>query len=335
MKKLRRLIVSMILIIGILTGCTGNSVENSANLQESKSAITNIDTDSKSDTETVEWPRVIKDAAGNEVILEKKPERIAILHAVYLDYFFALETPPIASAGATIGGAMKALEEFETLKPYKGTADIIDLGSARDLNLEAILESRPDVIVTFKGHIDKVYQELIKIAPVIQLDVKDTWQNTTVQCAEIIGKEDLANKYIEETEKIISETREELSTLKDETFALLRIDGKGNFVATGYENSIYYNKIEGFNLLVPDTYPESQEVLSLEALSQMNPDYIIFQHFLEIAQAAVESQEVSAVWKSLNAVKNNQVLFFDDSLNTGSPLAIRFASEKFMKIVSD
>ncbi|WP_353095132.1 ABC transporter substrate-binding protein [Tissierella praeacuta] len=335
MKKIIGLIVLMILIIGVLSGCTGNSVENNTGIMENKTEKRSVSTDSKEDTEIVKWPRTIKDAAGNDVILEKKPERIAVLHAVYLDYFFALETPPIASAGATIGDAMKALEEFETLRSYKGTANIIDLGSARDLNLEAILESRPDVIVTFKGHIDKVYEELIKIAPVIQLDVKDTWQNTTVQCASIVGKEELASKYIEETEKIISETRKKLSTFKDETFALLRVDGKGNFVATGYGNSIYYNQMEGFNLLAPDTYPGSQEVLSLEALSQMNPDYIIFQHFLDVAQAAVESQESSTVWKSLNAVKNNHILFFDDSLNTGSPLAIRLASEKFIKILSD
>ncbi|BFH23164.1 hypothetical protein J6TS7_38530 [Paenibacillus dendritiformis] len=160
-----------------------------------------------------------------------KPERIAVLHPLYLDYFFALDTPPIASSSA-----VSAMEEFATLQPYAGTAEIADLGSGRNLNLEAIIASNPDVIVTFKGHIDANDEELSKIAPV------------------------------------------------------------------------------------------------LEALSEMNPDYIIFQHNLDAAKASVQEKESSAVWQSLKSVKNNHVLFFDNSLNTGSVLAIRLAAENFMEL---
>ncbi|KQB72789.1 ferrichrome ABC transporter, partial [Clostridium butyricum] len=93
---------------------------------------------------------------------------------LFLDYFFALETPPTASAGATFSKGNKALDGFETLKPYVGTANIIDLGDARALNLEAVVNAKPDVIVTFKGHVDKTYDKLVKIAPVVQIDMKDS-----------------------------------------------------------------------------------------------------------------------------------------------------------------
>lgn len=325
MKTLIRKIGSLVLMVGVLAGCAGTSLENSTNTLESVSPA--------SDIEKAPWPRTIVDAMGNENIFEKKPERIAILHAMYLDYFFLLGAPPTASAGATIGDAMKAMEEFETLKPYAGTAEIIDLGSARDINLEAILQSNPDVIVTFGGHIDKIYDELIKIAPVIQLEIEDTWQNTTMRCAEIVGKEELASEFIAETEKIISETNQKLEAHKDETFAMLRIDGKGNFVAPGSITALYYDQTEGFGLTAPKGYPVEGAVLSLEALAEMNPDYIVFQHFVEVAQKAVEAEQSSEVWQSLDAVKNGNILFFDDSLNTRSPLALRIAAKGFLEAV--
>ncbi|WP_315122023.1 ABC transporter substrate-binding protein [uncultured Clostridium sp.] len=328
MKKIIGLFVSIILITSIiLSGCNGADNKESANKSD------NTSRQEISDNEKAEWPRIIEDSTGKEIKFDKEPERVAILHAAFLDYFFALETPPTASAGATVGSAMKALDEFETLKPYAGTADVIDLGSARDLNLEAILESKPDVIVTFKGHVDKIYDKLVKIAPVVQIDFKDSWQNKTMQCAKIVGKEDLATKIINETEKEIEKTREVLESHKDKTFALLRVDGKGNFVALGSNNTIYYDKTNGFNLSMPNGYPEDSNVISLEGLSKMNPDYIIFRHFPEIVDSTIEKQKSSPVWQSLNAVKKDQILFFDDSLNSESSLALQIAAKNLIKAI--
>ncbi|WP_129598265.1 ABC transporter substrate-binding protein [Anaerophilus nitritogenes] len=328
MKKNMGLLISLIFIIGILSGCSGTHNENS--ISKSDSTFTK----EIKDHEKSEWIRTIKDATGKEIKFDKKPERVAILHALFLDYFFALKTPPTASAGATVGSAMKALDEFETLKPYAGTANVMDLGSARDLNLEAILKSKPDVIVTFKGHVDKIYDQLIKIAPVVQIDIQDSWQNKTMQCAKIVGKEDVATQMINETEKEIKKTRELLENHKDETFALLRVDGKGNFVAFGFSNTLYYNKKDGFNLSKPNGYPENSEVISLEALSQMNPDYIIFRHFPQLVNSTIQKQKSSPVWQSLNAVKNDHILFFDDSLNSESPRALQIAAKNLRKALS-
>jgi len=328
MKKFMGLFVSLLLIVGMLSGCSGTDNKDSASKSD------NTSTKQIEDKGNSQWPRTIKDATGREIKFDEKPERIAILHAAFLDYFFALETPPTASAGATVGNAMKALDEFETLKPYAGTANIIDLGSARDLNIEAILESKPDVIVTFKGHVDKIYDKLAKIAPVVQIDFKDSWQNKTMQCAQIVGKDELATKIINETEDEIQKTRELLEKHKDKSFALLRVDGKGNFVAFGSSNTIYYNKDDGFNLSIPNGYPENSEVISLEGLSQMNPDYIIFRHFQDIVNSAIEKEKSSPVWQSLNAVKNDNILFFDDSLNSESPLALQIAAKNLIKALS-
>lgn len=143
------MIASLFILIGVLVGCSGTPVENTpssngANVHESEQSggASTAETD---EAKPGVWPRTITDAAGNEVVLKERPERIAVLHPLYLDYFFALDTPPIAS-----GSAVSAMEEFATLRPYAGTAEVADLGSGRDLNLEAIIASNPDVIVPSK-----------------------------------------------------------------------------------------------------------------------------------------------------------------------------------------
>lgn len=324
MKKYIALLISVILVVGLFAGCSKNT---------SKSGESQ-----KSDKETVEgsnnkWPKTIKDGAGKEVTLDKKPERIVVLHSMFLEYFYALDTPPVASAGATEGGIAQVLEKSETLKGYD-TSNIIDLGGAGEINLEAVLEAKPDVIVTFKGHIDKIYDELVKVAPVVQVDFSDTWQNQTKLCAEVVGDESSSDKLINETKEEIKKAKETLQNYKDKTFALLRVDGKGNFIALGSNGSNYYDNENGFGLTPPENYKEDVETFSLETLSQMNPDYIIFRHKEDIVNSTIDKYKDSEIWKSLNAVKNNNVLILDESLNSESPIASKLSAKKLIDAVS-
>jgi len=316
MKKLTALILSLVLLTGLLAGCAGAP------------AVSTTDTTPQTTNGSPSWPRTITDAAGKKVVLKKQPKRIALLHSLYLEYFFALGTPPVASMGASTGNAMKALETWETLKPYAGTANIIDLGSARDLNLEAILEANPDVIVTFKGqgHLDKIYDQLVQIAPVVQVDFSASWQNQTLACAKIVGKEAFAQDFIKETETIISAAKNKLNNHSGRTLALFRTDGK-SFISRGTED--YYNT---FGISKPAAYPDYYQALSLESVAAMSPDYIIFQDSSQNAQTFVKSQESSSVWQALPAVKNGHVLYFDDSLNTFGPLAMRLTADKLVQV---
>lgn len=309
MKK--KIILLISLCIGLLAVGCGN---NPSKLDESV----------KSKKEEV---KTIVDATGIEVVLDKKVERISILHSAYLEYFMALEHPPTASAGSSTGNAMKALQEWESLKGYDQAIDIMDLGSSRDLNLEAILKSNPDVIVTFKDHgkLDAIYDQLIKIAPLIRLDFSKTWQEQTMECAEIIGKEDLAKEIIAETEKVIDKTHEELKTY-DETLAIFRTDGK-SFIVRGDKD--YY---ESFGINKPKGFPDTYESLSLETLAEMNPDYIVFQDYYDVSKAFVKSLSDSPVWNNLDAVKNEKIFYFDDSLNTLGPISRRITAEKLLDI---
>lgn len=321
-KLLLLLLVAAVLSTGLLAAC-GNNGKTQEAQTESTAAEEAEDTASAEENETA-WPRTFTDAADNEITLNEKPERVAILHSNYLEYFFALGTPPIASAGASVGTAQQALDTYETLEPYRGSAEIIDLGSAREINLEAIMEAQPDVIVTFVGHsgLDEIYDQLTAIAPVVLVDFSATWQEQTRACAEIVGAEEEAEEIIADTEAAIAEAHEVLNT-KDNTAAIFRTNSGTEFVGRGDE--AYY---DAFGITAPEGYTFDYETFSLEAVAEMNPDYIIFQDYIDISEGFTAEQAESTVWAGMEAVKNDNVLYFDDSLNTFGPLAMKLTAEK-------
>jgi len=322
------LLAAIIMSVGILAGCSKNEQPAATETSEKTEAAKAVETD---DEDAAEWPRTFTDAGDNEITLEEKPERIAILHSNYLEYFFALGTPPAASAGASVGTAQQAVDTYETLEAYRDSAKVMDLGSAREINLEAVMEAQPDVIVTFLGHsgLDEIYDQLTAIAPVVLIDFSATWQDQTRACAQVVGEEELAEEIIAETESAIAEACEQLSQT-DSTVALFRTNGGTAFVGRG--NEAYY---QDFGLTAPDGYTFDYATFSLEAVADMNPDYIIFQDYIDVSEAFVQTQEESSVWTNMTAAANDKVVYFDDSLNTFGPLAMRLTAEKLTQAIPE
>lgn len=339
MKKWVGILFSFVILAGFLTACGSPSANDGQTAVSSSSQATAADNEDAADdnqesaqaaaepvqeqAEEAAWPRTIIDATGSEIVLEAKPERVTLLHVVYLEHFLALGVPPTAAALGNAQGDMEALEVSELLWPHLKDKEIFMLGNSQNLSLEAVLSSQPDVIVTFynPAGLDQ-YDQLAEIAPVIQINYGDTWQDQLMVCAQIMGLESKAEEIIESVEQSISKTKETLEPYADRTFALFRTDGK-SFISQG--TAKYY---ELFGLTKPEGFTDKADTLSLEAVAEMNPYYIVFQHNLEVAQAFVGSMEESSVWQSLDAVKNDRVYYFDENMNSFGPLSLELGAEK-------
>ena len=312
-----------VLLTGGLTGCHKPSAENTTGALEAVQSSVRHE-------ESAAWPRTITDAAGYEVVLKKKPERITLLHVFYLEHFLLLGDPPAAAATGNVLGEVEALEQSEMYAPYLKDLEMINLGSAREINLEAILESAPDVIVgtSVPGGLDRVYAQLVRIAPVALREFSFSWQKQLLDCAGIVGKETEARNIIAEIETVISTSKEIIAQHSDRTLALFRTDGK---VFMNQGPSKYY---EVFGIKRPNGFSAAYENVSLEAVAEMNPYYIVFQHNYEAAAAFVKGMGSSSVWQSIDAVKNGRIYYFDENMNTYGPLAICLAAEKLARIYS-
>ena len=95
--------------------------------------------------------------------------------------------------------------------------------------------------------------------------------------------------------------------------------------------SKYY---DAFGITRPTGFSAVYENVSLEAVSEMNPYYIVFQHNYEAAAAFVKGMGSSSVWQSMDAVKSERIYYFDENMNTYGPLAMRLAAEKLARLYS-
>ena len=331
MKKIILLILSLTLLTEVLVGCSRTPTnKNNTNISENTSSADDVN---QEPTDEAVWPKTIIDAAGKEIVLKKQPERITLLHIVYMEYLLLLDTPPTAAAIGNALGETEGLDKSELFAPYLKDVDMMVVGSSRDMNLEAILESNPDLLMTFYNPTGiKMYDQLIEIAPILQLDFNATWQEQLLMIGEILGKEEEAKGHITGIEQKISDTKDELAQYRDRTFGLFRTDGK-SFIPQG--NSKYYDI---FGITRPNGFPltaSPTDTTSLEAIAEMNPYYIVFQHNYDLSKAFVESLESSSVWQSMDAVKNGRIYYFDENMNSYGPLALKLAAEKLLGIYSN
>lgn len=327
MKKIMAILITLSLLTGILAGCSSSPVGNNSASAPGSSAQSSEASNAQQTGAQEGWPRTIVDATGKEIVLEKKPERVSLLHIVYLEHFLALGAPPAAAALGNAQGATESLESSELLWPHLKDANITMLGNSRNLSPEAVLASQPDVIVTFynAAGLDH-YDQLAEIAPVIQLNYWDPWQSQLRLCARIIGLEDKAEEIIQDVEKTAAETKKTLAPYADRTFGLFRTDGK-SFISQGMAQ--YY---PAFGLTKPAGFTDKADTLSLEAVSEMNPYYIVFQHNMEVAKAFVGTMEGNSVWQALDAVKNGRVYYFDENMNSFGPLTLALGAEKITEL---
>lgn len=334
--KMHKLMLGLALLLSACSG-TGNvptnggaAVANSQQTaQQTAEAAASTAREATQQPIKQQWPRTYVDGTGKEVVIKKQPERIVVTHFGMMEYFFALETPPIASTLAD-----RMLSSFETLKPYAKTASVKDIGEVTTPNLELMATLDPDMIVAFSGTHNDVYEDLNHISTVVMINNTEerSWSETLREYAKLIGKEQLAETYISNLEALMSETRQKLDAYKDKTVTFLRPAGDGTFYALDDNDVSYvFDQEKGLGLKSPGQYKLDGEVVSLEGITVLDPDYIFIVDHLDNQETSMAELSKSSVWKSLKAVKENHVYPLDVSVSTKGPLAVHYTTTQLLQ----
>lgn len=330
MKKLTGLLLAAILLIGVLSGCAETPAENSGtSIPETTPEISDASTPELSESEKTVWPKTYVDAAGIEVVIEKKPERVAVLHFIDMEKLYALGVTPVASA------LVDRINRMQTLKPL-WNADIIDLGNPKTPNLEALVEAEPDLIISYSFN-SEMRDELSRIAPVVE--ISNRLENRLQELGEMLGMEDAAERLVEERSTKLAAGRDQLASL-DETVAFLYgYTWNGKTVGlTGRDDSdgtIFYSAESGLGLKAPEKTPDKYEEVSLEGLAELNPDHIFIRGTQEEYEQAIGELSSFSVWNSLSAVKNSQVYWLEESLFTAGPIGVHQFVDYVVKQLSN
>ncbi|WP_138755818.1 AraC family transcriptional regulator [Paenibacillus sinopodophylli] len=242
-----------------------------------------------------------------EVTIPADPERIIDLTGSAIGNLLALGVTPIAAT------------EDALQSPYHKDklADVINMGA--EPNIEAILDLAPDLIIAFDYIEEAQYENLVQIAPVVRLKYGNgTPQDLLVEFGKITGKEEQAQDWISAWNAKIAEVKPKIAeVVGDKTVSILQPYAKGIY-AWGNKGGRGGEIIHGdLGLKAPAIIQEKlidgEEFgvsLTLELLPEYAGDYIFTSNWgWDDGDANVVYG--SPLWKTLPAVKNNQVYFID------------------------
>ncbi|PKG25418.1 ABC transporter substrate-binding protein [Niallia nealsonii] len=209
-------------------------------------------------------------------------------------------------------GALATAGEFPAyLGEYMSEAE--DIGDKFQPNTETLLQIKPDVILGTSKFKPEVVKNLNKVATMIPVShISVNWKENLLLMGNITDKQEQAEEIIATYEKDAKELKEQLSTkLSNQKVIMIRIRAGNIYI---YPESVYFNPVfyQDLGLTVPNEIKaaKAQEMISLEKLAEINPDYLFVQFEKSENtenENALKEYENNAIWNSMKAVKNAKV----------------------------
>jgi iron complex transport system substrate-binding protein len=252
--------------------------------------------------------RTVKTVKG-DVEIPTNPKRV--ITDFYLADLLALGVKPVGSIQMSLNN------------PYikDKVEGIEDIGTP--VSIEKVLSLKPDLIIMQS---DENYEKLSKIAPtvVIPYASEGDFYAELRKIADLVGKKDEAEKWIQSFEKKAEEARYQLKDIvrEGETFGLYELQEDKLWVFGdnwGRGGQVIYKALK---LSPPEKMQElmkqgtQYKELSLEALPEFAADNMFVTTWSAQGSNDKKLEELknSPIWKNLDAVQNNKVyeMKFDD-----------------------
>lgn len=242
---------------------------------------------------------------GQVYTVPERLERIVVTGALEsLEDAVLLDVKPVGAM--TVGGTFPTMLASITQKT-------VPIGEQKQPNFEAILKLSPDIILSSDKFPAGTAEQLQKIAPVIPIShIATAGEANLLLLAELTGKSSLAQAVLQNYHEQVKAVQAQLQeNVRNKKIIAVRFRA-GNLNI--YPEDVFFNEIiyQDLGLAVPAEIKaaKAQEIISLEKLSEMNPDVIILQYAAgeNLAQPkALEELQQNAIWRNLTAVKNKQV----------------------------
>ena len=257
----------------------------------------------------------VEDDLGNKLTLNKKPEKIVVTSASFLD--------PLHLMNANIVGRPDSKN-----KTPDWAKDIPSIGKVYQIDVEKILACNPDLVIINRGMNEKLLGVLAENRiPCIVVETK-TYQNfkhTLENFAKLTDNIEKGNKIKEKMDNDIRQIVEKLPKIKRRAAVIhstaqglsLQLDDSiaGNILnILGWENVATEAMVSGRN--------NNSTLYSLEFLAEQNPEIIFVTSMGNYEEIKSNMQEIIAsneAWQTIPAIKNNQIYYLSQDLFLLSP----------------
>ncbi|MEW2397079.1 iron-siderophore ABC transporter substrate-binding protein [Streptomyces sp. NPDC046862] len=243
-----------------------------------------------------EFPRTIRHAMG-ETELKSRPKRVVVLDVGELDNVVSLGVKPVGYA-PTEGSV--AIPSY--LK--KDAGDPKNVGTINSLNLEAIANLQPDLILGSELRAAKLYPQLSQIAPtVFSIRPGFTWKENYLLNAAALDRTTEAKAELDAYEEKAEKLGEDLGSDKPTVTMLrympgmIRLYAKASFIGTILQDAgIPRPRNQQVNDLAAEISPER--------IDEADADWIFTGVYGDAKKTDRSSVEDNPLWKKLDAVRN-------------------------------
>lgn len=250
-----------------------------------------------------------------KTILPEQPQRIAVIGledtAVSLDI-------PIAAAHLT-----KSSYLYPLMKD-KGIANIPINAETKTINLEAVQQAKPDLILMRDSYDKNDYNALSKIAPVVALDLQKE-EVTALTAARAVGQPQKGEARLHAYYGRVKQARMAIKgNIGDATVAFLRVMQKEIRLYPYSANATNRFMYELLNLrpdpmVVALDKTKNNLALSMESLPDLQADYLVISSGYgassagskEAAAKRYEELRKDPLWQTLPAVQDGHMLDVD------------------------
>ncbi|NYS60242.1 iron-siderophore ABC transporter substrate-binding protein [Vreelandella salicampi] len=266
------------------------------------------------------------DTAYGEVEVTGTPERVVTLYEGALDASLAAGVTPLGAV-TTRGGDNVA----EYVEAHLGDERPAIMGVVREINIEAVLEQRPDLILAPARLSEEQYQLLSQIAPTVvpptQSIAPDNWKAEARLYGDALNRQDAIEDAISAVDQRAAELASALDTagVGGTAFVVRWMPGgpmvmSKNLFAAGLVAQVGL-KVEDAGLV--GERGVHSDILSLENLSQVDGDWLFLATLNEDGQEALASAKQSSAFTRLDVVQREQVVPVNGQLWTSAngPLA--------------
>lgn len=291
--------------------------------------------ESVQNAQKLDTPLIIKHELGSAVI-DYRPQRVAVLDMNEADFLDQLGVP--------IAGMPKDyVPHF--LEKYKNDANVQDLGSIVQPNIENIYKLKPDLILMTPLQADK-YKELSEIAPTIHYDINfknseskhiETIKKYLVTLGQIFNKEDLAQQKVTELDNEVQKVRDITANRPEKALVILHNNGAfSNFGLQSRYGFIFHDLGVKPATTVTETNLHGQPVSS-EFIKKADPDiiYIVDRTAVMEHRETINAENVSnPLLRETKAWKNGHVVFVDPDawyITAASPTSLKIIMNDVIK----
>ena len=257
----------------------------------------------------------ITDDIGRSVSLAKKPERIVVTSAGFLE--------PLHAVGASVVGRPDSKNQMPDW-----AKNLPSVGQVYQIDTERLIGCAPDLVIINKGMNEKLLPVLDEnkiTALVVELktydDVKRGLKNFSTLSGDVKAGDDLINKMDAEIQAVVERVpKDKLRVaILHSTAQGLTVQLDGSIAGSIVKMFGWENVAAGMTPLEknPDAAP-----YSMETLAEQNPE-IIFVTSMgdadEIKANMLKAIDENDAWKAIGAVKNNRLYFLPQNLFLLSP----------------